>query len=76
MPKTKITVSIDQSTLGEVDQLVALRTFPSHTRIIEEALQEKLSRMYRNLLARECAKLDHGFEKAMAEEGLGQELLE
>ena len=40
------------------------------------AVQEKLERMERSRLARECAKLDPDFEKAMAEEGLPEELSE
>lgn len=74
MPKTKIAVSLDVKTLSEVDQLVARHAFPSRSRIIEEALQEKLARMTHNRLARECAKLDPNFEKALAEEGVGEEL--
>lgn len=74
MPKTKIAVSLDEKTLNEVDQLVARHAFPSRSRIIEEALQEKLARMTHNRLARECAKLDPNFEKALAEEGVGEEL--
>ena len=74
MPKTKIAVSLDEKTLYEVDQLVARHAFPSRSRIIEEALQEKLARMTHNRLARECAKLDPNFEKALAEEGVGEEL--
>lgn len=74
MPKTKVAVTIDEAMLHEVDCLVARRAFPSRSRVIEEALQEKLARMTRNRLARECAKLDPDFEKAMAEEGVGEEL--
>lgn len=74
MPKTKIAVTLDEKTLGEVDRLVAGHVYPNRSRIIEEALQEKLARMTRNRLARECAKLDPDFEKTLAEEGVGEEL--
>jgi metal-responsive CopG/Arc/MetJ family transcriptional regulator len=76
MPKTKVAVTLDETILKEVDRLVARHDFPSRSRIIEEAIQEKLDRMARNRLARECAKLDPDFEKAMAEEGIGEELSE
>ena len=76
MPKTKVAVTLDETILQEVDRLVARHDFPSRSRIIEEAIQEKLDRMARNRLARECAKLDPDFEKAMAEEGIGEELSE
>ena len=76
MPKTKIAITLDEKTLSEVDRLVAGHVFPNRSRVIEEAIQEKLARMTHNRLARECAKLDPGFEKALAEEGLGEELSE
>ncbi len=76
MPKTKVAVTLDQKTLSEVDRLVARRIFPSRSRAIEEAIQEKLDRITHNRLARECALLDPAFEKAMAEEGIGEELNE
>ena len=37
------------------------------------AIDEKLARRKLSRLARECAKLDPKVEKALAEEGLGQE---
>ncbi len=37
-------------------------------------LEEKLDRLERTRLARECAKLDPQFERAMAEEGMSEEL--
>jgi hypothetical protein len=37
---------------------------------LEEAVAEKLERMAKTRLARECAKLDADEERALAEEGL------
>ena len=37
-------------------------------------MEEKLKKLERNRLARECTKLDPAMEKAMAEEGMGEEL--
>jgi len=76
MAKAKLAITLDDRILSEVDQLVKNRAFPNRSRIIEEAVEEKLARMNRNRLARECAKLDPGFEKAMAEEGMEKELSE
>ncbi len=39
-------------------------------------MTEKLLRIERSRLAQECAKLDPAFEKALAEEGLSEELKE
>ena len=36
-------------------------------------VQEKLTHVERERLARECAKLDPEFEKAMAEEGIAED---
>lgn len=53
------------------DRRISAETvFPSRSQAIEVAVQEKLAR-----LARECAKLDLDFEKALAEEGLAGEPL-
>ena len=76
MAKAKLAITLDESILNEVDRLVSSHIFPNRSRIIEEAVEEKLARLNRNRLARECAKLDPGFEKAMAEEGMEKELCE
>ena len=67
-------ITLDQETLVRVDGLVSRSIFPNRSRAIQAAVSEKLERMERGRLASECAKLDPKFEKALAEEGLGQEL--
>jgi hypothetical protein len=37
-------------------------------------LDEKLSRLAQTRLARECAKLNPGMEKSMAEEGIAEDM--
>ena len=74
MAKTKLAVTFDKNTLAEVDLLVKRRLFPNRSRIIEEAVVEKLARLNHSRLAKECALLDPAYEKAMAEEGMGEEL--
>ena len=76
MPKTKVAITLDKKTLGRLDRLVRDRLFPSRSNAIQEAVEEKLERLERSRLARECAKLDPAFEKAMAEEGMSEELSE
>lgn len=76
MAKAKLAVTLDERTRSEVDTLVRKRVFPNRSRLIEEAVREKISRLNRNRLARECALLDPAFEKAVAEEGMGEELAE
>ena len=74
MSSVKVAITIDRKTLSRVDGLVSNSVFPNRSRAIQAAVAEKLARMERSRLAAECAKLDPKFEKALAEEGLSQEL--
>jgi len=74
MAKAKLAITFDEKTLAEVDLLVKRRLFPNRSRIIEEAVMEKLDRLNHSRLAKECALLDPVDEKSMAEEGMGEEL--
>jgi len=74
MPRAKVAISLEQATLNRLDRLVRRRMFPSRSQAIQEAVAEKLARLERSRLARECAKLDPRHEKALAEEGLPDEL--
>lgn len=70
MPKTKVAITVDSQLLDRVDELVARREFRNRSQAIESAITDKLTRVRRTRLARECAKLDPAEEKALAEEGL------
>jgi metal-responsive CopG/Arc/MetJ family transcriptional regulator len=70
MSKSKIAITLEETTLDRLDELVERSEYPSRSQAIEEAVEEKLARLERSRLARECAKLDPAFEKALAEEGL------
>ena len=76
MARSKVAISLDKSTLNRLDHLVKRRVFPNRSQAIEEAVTEKLARLEKSRLAQECAKLDPGFEKALAEEGLSEDLAE
>jgi metal-responsive CopG/Arc/MetJ family transcriptional regulator len=76
MGKSKVAISLEESTLSRLDKLVEKRIFPNRSQAIEEAVAEKLARLERSRLAQECAKLDPAFEKALAEEGLSEDLAE
>jgi len=56
--------------------LVKSNLFPNRSKAIQEAVKEKLERLKRTRLAKECAKLDPEFEKNMAEEGFSLEIEE
>jgi len=70
MAKVKIAVTLDEDMVARLDQLVEEDKFPSRSRAVQEAVCDKLQRLKRGRLARECAKLDPSFEKALAEEGM------
>ena len=76
MPKSKIAVSIETSLVGRIDQLVGSGTFANRSQAVQVAIEEKLARLDRGRLARECAKLDRAFEGAMAEESVPSDLAE
>ena len=74
MSTAKIAITIEEELLGKLDRLVSSKVFPNRSKAIQEAIQEKLSRINRSRLARECAKLNPKFEKALAEEGISQDM--
>lgn len=76
MSTAKVAITIDETLLNKLDRLVKMKVFPNRSRAIQEAIQDKLARLDRNRLARECAKLDPKFEQTLAEEGMSKELAE
>ncbi|MGE5190049.1 MAG: CopG family ribbon-helix-helix protein [Gemmatimonadota bacterium] len=74
MARAKVAISLDENTLNRLDRLVRTHQFPSRSQAIQEAVEEKISRLDRSRLARECAKLDPTIEKALAEEDLSDDL--
>ena len=74
MGRAKIAISLNETTLQRLDRLVDEEVFPNRSQAIESAVAEKLQRLDRSRLARECAKLDPHFEKALADEGLSDDV--
>ena len=74
MATSKIAITIDQNTLNRLDLLVKSHLFPNRSRAIQEAVAEKLQRLEKSRLSRECAKLNPQFEQALSEEGLETEI--
>ena len=72
MGASRIAIHIDETLLTRLDQLVQTRAFPSRSKIIQEAVKEKLERFDRSRFVRECKKLDRQFEQTLAEEGLNE----
>jgi len=74
MGRSKVAISLDESTLNRLDKLVKKQVFPNRSQAVQDAVDEKLARLERSRLAKECAKLDPAFEKALAEEGISEDL--
>ena len=74
MGKTKIAITLDEQYIEQLDRFVSEHIFQNRSQAIQEAVEEKLARMKRTRLAKECTKLDQVFEKAMADEGLTEDL--
>jgi Arc/MetJ-type ribon-helix-helix transcriptional regulator len=68
VPKTKLAVTLDADLVENLDHLVAARQFANRSQAIESAVAEKLGRLARTRLARECVA-EPAEEKALAEEG-------
>ena len=68
MSSAKIAISLDPEALKQIDQLVDGGLFPSRSKLIQDAVSDKLQRVRHVRLARECAKLKPLAEKAAAEE--------
>jgi len=68
MSSAKIAISLNPEALKQVDQLVEGGLFPSRSKLIQDAVTEKLQRLRRVRLAQECAKLQRPAEQAEAEE--------
>jgi metal-responsive CopG/Arc/MetJ family transcriptional regulator len=74
MGKTKIAITLDEQYIDQLDTFVSKHIFQNRSQAIQQAVKEKLARMKRTRLATECSKLDATFEKAMADEGLTEDL--
>jgi metal-responsive CopG/Arc/MetJ family transcriptional regulator len=74
MAASKIAITIDDKVLKKIDILIKSNYFPNRSKAIQEAVAEKLIRLEKSRLARECAKLDPEFEQSIAEEGFSAEM--
>lgn len=74
MGKAKIAITLDEQYIDQLDTFVRKHVFQNRSQAIQEAVKEKLARIRRTRLAKECAKLDPALERAMADEGLNEDL--
>jgi len=76
MAASKIAITIDDDLLKKLDLMVKSKVYPNRSKAIQEAVREKLIRIDKIRLARECSKLDPKYEQTLAEEGLAMKLEE
>ena len=74
MNSAKVAISIDARLLRRLDELVAKSIFKSRSEAIQHSVEEKLARLNKTRLARECSKLSKKAEQQFAEEGLRSDL--
>lgn len=74
MPAAKIAISLDENVLREIDRLVRKNIYPNRSRAIQEAVKDKIERILKSRLARECSKLNSKEEISLAEEGMDVEV--
>ena len=74
MGKEKIAITLDERFIGQLDRLVDENVFKSRSQAIQEAVSEKLLRIKKTRLAKECSKLDPAFERAISDEGLTEDV--
>jgi metal-responsive CopG/Arc/MetJ family transcriptional regulator len=73
MAASKIAITIEKRTLTRLDRLVKERVFPNRSKAIQQALEEKISKLEKDQLGLECEKLDPQEEMKLAEEGFALE---
>jgi Arc/MetJ-type ribon-helix-helix transcriptional regulator len=76
MSAAKIAITMEEGLVKQVDRLVREHVYPNRSQAIQDAVADKLRRMDRGRLARECAKFDPKFEQALAEEGMDSGIAE
>jgi metal-responsive CopG/Arc/MetJ family transcriptional regulator len=76
MGSAKVAITIDNDTLQRLDRLVKDHVFPNRSKAIQEAVQDKIKRLEKSRLARECSKLDPLYEQSLADEGISEDVNE
>jgi metal-responsive CopG/Arc/MetJ family transcriptional regulator len=74
MPTAKIAITVSEPILLKLDRLVKEHRYPNRSRAIQEALEEKISKLERNRLAEALQCIDPVDEKQNAEEGMLDEV--
>ena len=68
MNTVRLAVSLEKNILDQIDTLVKNKQYPSRSQLVRSALKEKISKLNKNRLVKECDKLDDKFEVKLSEE--------
>lgn len=74
MSRAKIAITLDQKLLITLDALVKNNIFANRSAAINEALSDKLEKIQKSRLEKECLKLNQTDEKASADLGLSEDM--
>lgn len=67
MPRARVSVSLDPSAIAELDRLAKRRRLNGRSQALRAFVEAGVGRLDARRFARECAKLDPEYEKALAE---------
>ena len=70
----KIAITLDENLVQKIDRMVKKHVFPSRSKAIQCAVEEKMIRLDKSRLAQECSKLDPKSEQSLADEGISMEI--
>ena len=76
MSTVKVAISIEKKLIERIDQMVKQNIFPNRSKAFQIALEDKIIRIDKSRLTRECSKLDQFLEQQLADEGLTGDLKE
>ena len=73
MGKAKIAITLAEKTVRYLDEEVKRGRFANRSQAVQEAVDDKITRLRRSRLAEECAKLNPAEERTHAEEGFDED---
>lgn len=73
MSSAKIAITLEETLLQKVDSLVNSNVFKNRSQAIQSAISDKISKLEKSRLAKECAKLNTKEEQSISEEGFSVE---
>lgn len=73
MSKAKIAITLDEGLLSTLDLFVKNQVFANRSQAISDALREKVQKLEKSRLEKECLKLNASEEQQLAELGIQED---